>query len=65
MLLAQESRNEIVGLGIILENIVQLSVKVRFLSKSVDQFLEVHLALDEQQFDCARVADVTGRIVNF
>ena len=47
VLLAHEGRDEIIGLGIILENVIEFTMEVGFLGEAINELLEIHLTLDK------------------
>ena len=47
VLLAHEGGDEIIGLGIILENVIEFTMEVGFLGEAINELLEIHLTLDE------------------
>lgn len=47
VLLAHESGDEIIGLGIILEDVIEFTMEVGFLGEAINELLEIHLTLDK------------------
>ena len=59
MFRSQESWNKVIWLGIILKSIIEFAMEMWFLSKSVSQFLEIHLTFDQTQFNSTSISHVT------
>jgi len=55
----QEFRDKISCLGIVLEDLIERSVHLRFLREADDELLKIHLALTKKQLDSSSVRDVT------
>ena len=47
VLLAHESGDEIIGLGIILEDVIEFTMEMGFLGEAINELLEIHLTLDK------------------
>jgi hypothetical protein len=57
----QEFRDKISRFGIVLEDLIEWSVHLRFLREADYELLEVHLPFSEKQLDSSSVSDVTKR----